>query len=67
MFKWLINYITSTSQTKYFILNWAAYGIMIIASTVYCYGRLDFVRSYKTSLPSKELRADIKIPRVSSK
>lgn len=51
MFTWIKEYYEASSQTKYFIWNWIIYGIAIIASTVYCYGRLDYVRSYKTPLP----------------
>lgn len=48
MFKWIEEYKEAKSQTKYFILNWLVYGIAIIVTTVYCYARLDFVRSNKT-------------------
>lgn len=52
MFKWLGSYFEayneSSSQTKYFVLNWLIYGLAIVITTIYCYGRLDFVRSYKT-------------------
>ncbi|MBA3816592.1 MAG: hypothetical protein H0X29_08760 [Parachlamydiaceae bacterium] len=50
MFKWFEQYQAASKQTKYFILNWIIYGLAIIITTVYCYGRLDFVRSYKTPL-----------------
>lgn len=32
-------------QTKIFYLNWGIYGLAIVASTIYCYARLDFARS----------------------
>lgn len=48
MFQWLREYDGSTAQTKYFVLNGLVYGLAIIITTVYCYGRLDFVRSYPT-------------------
>lgn len=48
MFKWLKEYNDSSSQTKYFVLNWLVYGLAILITTVYCYARLDFVRSYRT-------------------
>ena len=32
-------------HAKFLFLNWALYGFMIIASTVYVYARLDYVRS----------------------
>jgi hypothetical protein len=47
MLNWLRKYNESSSQTKYFVLNWAIYGLAIIITTVYCYARLDFVRSYR--------------------
>lgn len=49
MFKWVKQYQTASRQTKYFIFNWIIYTLAIIITTVYCYGRLDFVRSYKTT------------------
>lgn len=48
MFKWAKRYQVASRQTKYFILNWIIYSLAIIITTVYVYGRLDFVRSYKT-------------------
>jgi hypothetical protein len=46
MIHWLKSFKEADSQTKYFILNWGVYGIAVIVSTVYCYSRLDYVRSY---------------------
>lgn len=48
MFQWLKEYDGSTAQTKYFMLNGLVYGLALIITTVYCYGRLDFARSYPT-------------------
>lgn len=48
MFKWLDQYNEASPQIKYLILNWLVYGLVIIITTVYCYARLDFVRSYET-------------------
>ena len=48
MFGWLKEYSEANPQTKYFVLNALVYGLAIIITTVYCYGRLDFVRSYRT-------------------
>ena len=48
MFQWLREYDGSTAQTKYFVLNALVYGLAMVITTVYCYGRLDFVRSYPT-------------------
>lgn len=44
MFKWIRLYREADPHTKYFIFNWALYGFMIIASTVYVYARLNYVR-----------------------
>lgn len=55
MFKWLRSFKEATPQTKYFALNWAVYGIAIIVSTLYCYGRLDYVRS---GTSQKKIHAD---------
>lgn len=48
--RWIRQYNQATSQTKYFVLNWLIYGLAILITTIYCYARLDFVRSYKTPL-----------------
>lgn len=57
MYKWIKFYNEADKQTKYFILNWIIYGMAIIITTAYCYGRLDFVRSTKptstTEAPNK--------------
>lgn len=47
MLKWLREYDEASPQTKYFVLNSLVYGLAIIITTVYCYARLDFVRSYR--------------------
>lgn len=49
MFKWLKAYNEATSQTQYFFLTLAVYGLALLATTVYVYARLDYVRSYKTT------------------
>lgn len=53
MLAWIKQFKESSFQTKFFIFNWFIYGIVILYTTVYCYGRLDFVRSYKTP-PDKQ-------------
>ncbi len=47
MLNWIRSFINANRQTKFFVINWAVYGIVIIVTTIYCYGRLDFVRSYR--------------------
>ena len=54
MLKWLTQYRRAHPQTQYFIMMFLFYGVMLIASTIYCYARLDYVRSYKTSSPHVE-------------
>ncbi len=51
MLTWIEKYRKASAQTKFFILNWLLYGLLIVGSTLFCYGRLDFVRSYKTEPP----------------
>lgn len=54
MFKWFAQYRKASPQTRYFILNWALYGIVLLVTTIYCYARLDYVRSYKINPPTME-------------
>jgi len=49
MFKWLKEYRQATSQTHYFFLTLAVYGLVLLATTAYVYARLDYVRSYPTA------------------
>lgn len=46
MFKWIEDYKNASSKTKSFVLNCIIYSLVIIVSVIYCYARLDFVRSY---------------------
>ncbi len=48
MFKLLKRYNQANPQIKYFAINWLVYGLAILITTVYCYARLDYVRSYRT-------------------
>lgn len=48
MLGWLKEYDEANPQTKSFVLNALVYGLAILITTVYCYGRLDFVRSSRT-------------------
>lgn len=50
--KWISDFSKASSRTKWFIFNWAIYGVAIVVTTIYCYARLDYVRSYK--IPAKE-------------
>jgi hypothetical protein len=46
MANWIEQYNESSPKTKSFILTWFIYGLALLITTVYCYARLDFVRSY---------------------
>lgn len=46
MFKWIRLYNNANPQIKIFIFNAVVYFTVIVITTIYCYGRLDFVRSY---------------------
>jgi hypothetical protein len=45
MFK---RYKNASNETKFFVFNWVIYGLALIITTIYCFGRLDYVRSYAT-------------------
>jgi hypothetical protein len=47
MIQWIRKFQASSRQTKFFIFNWVIYGVLLLITTLYCYGRLDYVRSYK--------------------
>ena len=59
MLEWLKEYDESNPQTKYFVLNALIYGLAILITTVYCFGRLDYVRSYRTPV-TEELKEKTK-------
>lgn len=56
MIKWIREFKEADSKTKYFAFNWAIYGIALIASTIYCYARLDSVRSGKPQKAHEDTR-----------
>ncbi len=45
MSSFIEKYRKSNPKTKNFILTCVIYGLVIILTTIYCYARLDFVRS----------------------
>lgn len=47
MMQWLRSFQEASPQTKYFILTWFAFGLALVLSTLFVYGRLDYVRSDK--------------------
>lgn len=47
MWKYILEFNSSSRETKWFILTSIVYGLLIAISLVYCYARLDFVRSNK--------------------
>lgn len=62
MFQWIKQFINAERQTKFFVLNWFTYGLALIITTVYCYARLDYVRSYRTPPVKTESQAPVKNP-----
>ena len=46
MFKWFKLYNGANPKTRYFVLNVLIYGLTLLITTIYCYARLDYVRSY---------------------
>lgn len=57
MLQWIRRYNNANRQIKFFILNWLVYGLALIITTVYCYARLDFVRSYAKPADEKAVAA----------
>lgn len=51
---WISAFNEADRETKWFVLNWALYGFIIIVTAIYCYARLDFVRSYEALPPASE-------------
>lgn len=60
MFKWTQFLRNADSHTIYFLFNWALYGILIIASTIYVYARLDYVRSAPLPGHQKVVETEVK-------
>jgi hypothetical protein len=48
MLNWIKNFKKSTGSTKAFWIVNFIFMLSIILTTLYCYARLDYVRSYKT-------------------
>lgn len=42
---WIQDYREAAPETKWFIFNWVFYGVLTLGTLVYCYARLDFVRT----------------------
>lgn len=56
MREWVEQFRSSSRETKWFILNWAVYAILIIVSLFYCYWRVFYIHEYEKRLPlSQEL------------
>lgn len=55
MFKWIRAFKEADRKTQYFALNWLLYTLAIVVTTLYCYARLDFVRS---GMPLKKAHED---------
>jgi len=55
MFEWIQTIKNSSNKAKWFYFQYVIYVILIIISTLWAYGRLEFVRSYDAS-QEKELK-----------
>lgn len=42
---WIQKFRDASNETKWFIFNWFFYGAIIVLTTIYCYARMDFVRT----------------------
>ena len=58
MFAWIKSFKQSSTQTKWFIFNTILHGSIIILTAIYCYARLDFVRSHKNVIAKTERLQD---------
>jgi len=55
MLIWIRNFTSSSFKTKSFIFNTILHGSLIIGTAIYCYARLDSVRSHKNIKPKAEM------------
>ena len=61
MLKWIQNFRKASAQTQFFFLNCIVYGMAIIVTAIYCYVRLDYVRSYPTGNEAKQPQSPVKL------
>lgn len=54
MLSWVRKFKEATPQTKYFVLNWALYFIIIAATTAYVYVRLQVVRDFRKPVEQEQ-------------
>jgi len=54
MFQWVKSFRESSSETKNAIFALLFWALPVILTAIFCYARLDFVRSYETPLKSVE-------------
>ncbi len=47
MIKWIQDIKNSSNKTKWFYFQYVIYFLLMIATTIWAYARLDFVRSYE--------------------
>jgi len=59
MFKWIRQFKEANPHTKYFIFNWALYGVLLIVTTLYVYARLNYVRSTPPTTSQLEIQTKI--------
>jgi hypothetical protein len=54
MLKWFRKFRTASRETKLFIFTSFIWTAVTVLPTIYCYARLDYVRSYDTSQKASE-------------
>lgn len=54
MMTWIQQFRRANPKTRWFIFNWAIYILLMIVTTIYCYARLDYVRSYALKPTTEE-------------
>lgn len=55
MREWIEQFKSSSRETKWFIFNWAVYGLLTILSFVYCYWRIVYLHPYEKPPKAQEL------------
>jgi len=58
MLKWIQAYREANSQTKYFYLTLAVYGLVIVLTTLYAYAKLELEKSYNPPVLKSETVKD---------
>lgn len=56
MGKNILKIAMSDNKTRWFLFNWVIYGLALIITLVYCYLRLDFVRSGPKKAATEQIK-----------